>query len=89
MRSENASERIMKAIHAGALHGTTGMKSCRKRARLSQEEAAELCECSVGTWREWEHGRHWPNAVRLPQIAVILGCRIEELYLGVQEEPGK
>lgn len=85
MRDEVA-EKIMAEIRAGKLTGMAGMRDCRKRAKISQERAAELCYCAVGTWREWEQGRHWPNAVRLPEIASILGCRIEELYLGLQED---
>lgn len=84
--TEPTSSRISEAILSGKMTGADGIRSCRKRAKISQETAAELCGVAVGSWREWEQGRHWPSSRALPMIAAVLGARLEEIYLGVQED---
>lgn len=62
-----------------------GLASRRKAAGCTQAEFAEKLGVSRSLLAAWETGIAWPSARRLPEIAQLLGCSIEELY----SEPGE
>lgn len=62
-----------------------GLASRRKAAGRTQAEFAEKLGVSRSLLAAWETGIAWPSARRLPEIAQLLGCSIEELY----SEPGE
>ena len=57
-----------------------GLAPRRKAAGHTQAEFAELLGVSRSLLAAWETGIAWPSARRLPEIAQLLGCEIEELY---------
>ena len=75
-------EKISTGIQFGELNSLKGLKACRKRARITQAEAALLTGTNIATWLNWEQGRNWPSSRALPVIASTFGCTMEELYLG-------
>lgn len=89
-RREVLSTAILAAnrIKAGRFRAMAGLKTAREAAGLSQLEAADRIGCRKVTYQQWEHGRHWPSAYYLPQIATAFHCTIEELYLPPVPEKG-
>jgi transcriptional regulator with XRE-family HTH domain len=58
----------------------TTIRALRISAGLSQKEFAEALGLSqVSVW-QWEHGESLPTADKLPAIAKVLGCTINELF---------
>lgn len=61
------------------------IRSLRKAAGLTQDELAErvgVCQSAVAVW---ESGNGFPTADKLPQIAKILGCTIDDLFGRTEE----
>lgn len=59
------------------------MKAIRKmrRARgLTQAKLAEALDVDTSTVTKWETGEAKPRADKLPLLAKILGCSIDELF---------
>lgn len=56
-----------------------GIASRRKRLGLSQNELAKLLGVDQTAVHNWERGKAMPNAKRLPAIAKILKCSVDEL----------
>lgn len=54
-------------------------KILRKRANLSQKQVAKILETSQSTIACWETGRAKPRADKLPALAKLFGCTIDEL----------
>ena len=63
------------------------IKRLRKRAGLTQVQLAEHLDVGQNTVSMWETGCAKPSVGKLPQLARILGCRIDELY-GEEEKEG-
>ena len=59
-----------------------GLVPMRELAGISQAELARRLDVSRQAVSSWESGEKWPTPDRLPQIAGILGCSIDELYTG-------
>jgi len=55
------------------------IRDARRRARLTQAEAAERAGWSQGTWADIERGRHPPNIRTLEAMAAALGCGLGAL----------
>ena len=51
----------------------------RKRAGLTQLELAAKMGVSGGAVAQWETNAAAPTASKLPKLAAILGCTIDEL----------
>lgn len=51
----------------------------RKKAGLSQEQVAEALGIKAASVCQWETGKTLPNAQKLPQIAKLYGCTVDEL----------
>ena len=51
----------------------------RKKAGLTQMEAAKSLGVSDAAVAQWETGETMPNAKRLPEIAKLYGCTVDEL----------
>lgn len=54
-------------------------KNFRKEASLSQQEIADKLGVSQQCVAKWESGESLPRADKLPQLAEILGCTVDEL----------
>jgi DNA-binding XRE family transcriptional regulator len=56
------------------------IKTLRERAGLKQMEAAAAVGVKPPTFCAWEAGACFPSADKLPALARVLGCTIDELY---------
>ena len=53
--------------------------SARKKSGLSQAEVAEALGVSAAAVCQWETGKTVPDSRKLPRIAEVFGCTIDEL----------
>lgn len=51
----------------------------RKRADLTQKEVADILGLDQTTVSRWERGRKLPRADRLPRIADLYHCSVDDL----------
>lgn len=56
------------------------IKYLRKTAKLTQGQLAEQVNVKQSSVSSWESGRCTPKATLLPQLAVALGCTIDDLF---------
>lgn len=65
-----------------------GFKEAREKAGLSPMAAAAKLKVSLATVYYWESGVYRPAGKRLPEIAKLYRCTIDELLDTVQCVPG-
>ena len=53
--------------------------SARKAAGMTQVQVAKALGVTKAAVNDWEHGRFAPRGKRLPQIAKLLGCTVDEI----------
>nr|DAY12377.1 MAG TPA: helix-turn-helix domain protein [Caudoviricetes sp.] len=58
----------------------------RERAGLTQVQISKVLDIPQSTIASWETGRALPRADKLPQIAKLLKCTVDELLLEDREE---
>lgn len=56
------------------------IRICRELAGLTASELAQKVGVSRAAVSRWEAGLDAPSAVRLPLLADVLGCTIDQLY---------
>lgn len=56
------------------------IRTLRKARGMTLTEFACRCDVSIASARQWEVGISFPSADKLPIIAAILGCTIDDLY---------
>ncbi len=66
-----------------------GLAPRRRLAGLTQAQLAEELGIERPTLACWETGVNWPSARMLPQIADLLLCSIDELYVDPEEQMGR
>lgn len=54
----------------------------RERANLLQSEVAERLDIDRSTVAKWETGTNMPRADKLPLLAKMYGCSIDQLFVG-------
>ena len=54
-------------------------KVLRKKANLTQAQIAEALNIGQSTVSMWESGENLPRADKLPQLARLLGCTVDDL----------
>lgn len=52
----------------------------REELKLSQEQLAEILGIDRSAVAKWETGKAMPTADKLPELARILGCTIDDLF---------
>ena len=57
-----------------------GLKRCRELAGYSRSQFAGTMGVDISTVTKWETGASYPPAAKLPTIALLLHCSIDELY---------
>lgn len=62
------------------------LKDARRSAHLTQEEAARALNVSRTTVTMWETGTVNPTADKLPAIARLYGCTINDLFKDEKKE---
>jgi transcriptional regulator with XRE-family HTH domain len=55
------------------------IKLFRRRAGLTQEQAAQLKGCTVSGWRKWESGERQVNSL-VDWIEIVRILRVRDLY---------
>lgn len=63
-----------------------GFEFCRLRAGLKQVEVAEAMKVSQGTVSSWEQGYSYPTGSKVPALARLYRCSIDDLYKGAEEK---
>lgn len=58
----------------------------RKKKDLTQMQLAQLLGVDRSTVAKWETGEALPTADKLPRIAKILDCSIDDLLVNEQKE---
>ena len=53
--------------------------SAREAAGMTQVQVAKAIGVTKAAVNDWEHGRFAPRGKRLPQIAKLLGCTVDEI----------
>ena len=56
------------------------IKNKRESKGLTQEELGKMLGVNRSTVAMWETGEAMPRADKLPELAKILGCSIDDLY---------
>ena len=56
------------------------VKELRVLKNLTQDELAKKMDVTRSTVAMWETGKAFPNSDKLPKLAEVLGCTIDELY---------
>ena len=56
------------------------IKKKRIEIGMTQKELAEKLNLSRATVAMWENGTSLPTADKLPKLARVLGCTIDELF---------
>lgn len=69
----------------GKMPGLRGLRGCRDRVWLTQDEVAKRVGVSKVTYFHWEKCHGWPTSYYLPRLAAILDASIEELFLGPED----
>ena len=57
-----------------------GIRLRRRAAGMTLEELAAEVGCTLQAVSCWERGQTLPTADRLPQLAKVLGCSIDDLF---------
>ena len=56
------------------------IKQKREDAGLTQNQLSERLSIDRSTVAKWETGEAFPRADKLPQLAEILDCKIDDLF---------
>ena len=57
-----------------------GFEFCRRRAGLTQIEAAKAIGVTQGTISQWENGNAYPPGERVRVVVDVYGCSYDELF---------
>jgi len=52
----------------------------REKLGLTQQELATRLNVTQGLISQWELGETFPGASKLPELAKLLGCTIDDLF---------
>lgn len=56
------------------------IKELRTERELTQEDVSRAMEVDRSTVAKWETGAAFPPGNKIPKLAEVLGCTIDELY---------
>ena len=56
------------------------LRVCRRRAGLTQSETAAELKINQTAISQWENGTTRPSVDKLPLLAKLYGCSIDELF---------
>lgn len=55
-------------------------RELREKAGYSKADLARIFKVDFASVARWEYGEALPKAKRLPELADLFGCTIDELY---------
>ena len=58
------------------------LEKIRKEKNISQRDIAIALGVTQGAVSLWESGSCFPSAKKLPELAAVLGCTVDELLKG-------
>lgn len=61
------------------------LRNLRKAANLTQPELAAMLGITHGAVAAWELGRCYPSSDKLPELARVLDCSIDDLYADAEK----
>ena len=67
--------------------GLVGLAPRRKAAGYTQETFADALGVTRSLLAAWEAGRAWPSARWLPEMATLLSCPVEALFIAPVDMP--
>jgi len=56
------------------------LKKLREKANLTQKKVGEILNVEQHTVSQWENGDRTPRADKLPELAKLFNCSIDELF---------
>lgn len=62
------------------------IKEKRLEKKITQETLGKELGVKQGAVSAWESGKAIPKADKLPKLAKVLGCRVEDLFEQEEEE---
>lgn len=75
-------------VRTAALIPAPDFGQLRKGSRLSQRQIAEALDVTVVTVWKWEAGRSRPSIDKLPGLAALLRCSMEDLVAALIRTKG-
>ena len=63
-----------------------GFEYCRLRAGLTQEAVSHELNVAQGTVCNWETGRVFPRKDKIPELARLYKCSIDDLFAGTENQ---
>lgn len=60
------------------------IRELRKSTGMQQRQLAERVGVAQNTVSDWETERYLPRSDQLPQLARVLNCKIDELFVAGQ-----
>jgi transcriptional regulator with XRE-family HTH domain len=57
----------------------SAIRECREEAGYTAQEAATKLGCAISTLLNYEHGKTYPTAVRIHDMAQLYGCSVDRL----------
>lgn len=64
----------------------TRLKQLRETSGMTQTELAQRLGVGQSTIAMWETGESFPRTDKLPELAKIFGCTIDELFATEEKE---
>lgn len=58
----------------------TGLKELRRTKSMTQADLARMIGVTQSVVAQWERGATMPNAAKLPELASMLNCTIDDLF---------
>lgn len=62
------------------------IKSLRIKNKLTQAQLAESIDVDQTAVSQWEAGKSMPATAKLPELARILGCTIDDLFKAAEQK---
>lgn len=62
------------------------ISAAREKIKITQEELAKQLNITQGAVAQWESGRTRPRSDMLVRLADILGCTVDELLRGGEQQ---
>lgn len=62
-----------------------GIEFQRKKSNLTQKALAQLMGVTQANVSQWENGTAYPATEKLPELAKVFGCTIDDLFFSKEK----